>query len=200
MNKKKIWNVERYKQIISTYIGKKTDGIYLIRRTDVYDYLSNETGIAKPGAFESWAKTDSPGPNQASLKMLEEYWGICLTSENENIDKEKKAMSHYNNFVAEHIYNIVKIIKKFIHSENVDDEDAFYEMSHNVEIESFCIPEDIEYLFYDFIEERLEPIIYNKVELFGENPQFEDFMKYIIKVELEFNELLNSQIRPLLVY
>lgn len=197
MNTNRLWNVKKYKQIIEGYLGKKPKDIRLLRRTDVYDYLSTQTGIAKPGAFESWAKKNSPGPNPASLTMLEEYWNTSLTIETNN---KEETMNHYNQFVAEHIYNIIKTIKTFIHSENVDNEDSFYQMSHSVEIESFFIPEEIEFIFHDFIEEKLEPIIYEHTNLFGECPQFEDFMKYVISIELEFNELINSQIRPLLVY
>ena len=193
------WNREKYRNIIDThYLAKKKNGITLLSLRDVYDYLSQETGIASPGAFESWAKRSSPGPNRTSLKLLEKHWGTCLSITKEN-KEEKNTMEHYNQFVKEHIYNIIKIIKNFIHSEEVDDEEAFATMLYHVEIESFCIPGELKKLFNEYIEEKLEPIIDSHTELFGKNPRFEDFMRYVIAAESDFNDLINDQIRPLLV-
>lgn len=191
------WNREKYKNITRQYLGKRKNGIILLRLRDVYDYLSQETGIASPGAFESWAKKSSPGPNLTSLKLLENYWKTCLSNKKGN--KEENTMEYYNQFVSEHIYNIIKIIKNFIRSEEVDNEEAFSTMIYHVEIEAFCIPGELEKLFNEYIEEKLEPIIYSHADLFGENPRFEDFMRYVIAAESDLNDLINEQIRPLLL-
>lgn len=154
-NENLIWNYEKYRQIVKSYRGKKTDdGITLINLSFVYEYLARTTRIATDSAFQSWAKKSSPGPTQSSLMQLEKYWNTCLTIEKENQNKEKKTMSHYNQFVAEHTYNIIKIIKNFIHSEEVDDEDTFLQMTHSIEVESFCIPEELECMFNDYIDEK----------------------------------------------
>ena len=94
---------------------------------------------------------------------------------------------------AEHIYNATKIIKNFLHSSNVT-EDAFYQMVHSVEIEGLFMPEKIEYMFYDYIERSLEPLI------FEENLQSKDFFTCIFDAELELNEMVDKQIKSLFVY
>lgn len=206
------WDVQKYKKIIGRYVGiipEHYNGVRLCRRIDVYDYLSYYTEHNLPpeqfisaSTFQSWARSKSPGPNPASLALLEEHWGpltIETTIESNNTEEDMNTNKHFNPFVSEHIYNIVKIIKSFIYSEEVYDEDAFYEMCHAVEIESLCIPEKFELMFDNFIKEKLEPIIYEYETLFGNDPAFDNLMNYTIDIELDFNQIIHEQIRPLLI-
>lgn len=207
------WDVQKYRKRIGSYLGKipkEYNGVRLRNRTDVYDYLSYYTEHKLPpeqfisaGAFQSWAKSKSPGPNPASLALLEEHWGpltIETTIEKNNTEVDiMNTNKHFNPFVSERIYNIVKFIKAFIHSEEVADEDAFHEMCHAVEIESLCIPERFELMFDAFIEEKLEPVIYEYDTLFGKDPSFDNLMNYFIDIELDFNQIVYEQIRPLLI-
>lgn len=104
-------------------------------------------------------------------------------------------MNYYSNFISEHIYNIIKIIKEFIFSLDIESEDEFLEMSHKVEIEAFCLPDEVGFLIFDFIDNRIKPV----VDKFKEDIEVDDLMDCVINVELEFDDLIAEQIKHKIV-
>ena len=102
-------------------------------------------------------------------------------------------------FLIEKTFDLVKLIKSHITSIDIDDEETFYQLKQQLDILSCAIPESILDKIDPFVDERLQPLALTPTALFGEEPTLEDFLNYVISIEDEFQEIIDSTIRPFIL-
>ena len=107
--------------------------------------------------------------------------------------------SENQQFIIEKTFDLVKLIKSHITSTDVDDEETFYELKQQLDILSCAIPETILDKTNRFVDERLQPLALTPTALFGEQPTLEEFFNYVLFIEDEFQEIINSTIRPFIL-
>lgn len=165
----KKWNVELYRKLIKNAADqKKVDGTAVKNKEAVYMYLCNKLNMSYD-TVKGWIRWNSNGPGDPErLLQLEEIFGTKLTEE----VKENKEMTmeniEYSDFVKEQIMDCYSLMKDYIVSEDVQDENAYCEMRAEMGKKCIAIPSAIYKKIDDFANENLDPIIYDYENTFAE--------------------------------
>lgn len=164
-----MWDVEQYRRIIQK-IAKhgSLNGKCVKNKGDIYVQLSRKLYVSVD-TVKSWARKNSNGPSdEAVVKQLEAIFNTCLTKNNVEEIKEEDNMTTYSDFVKSNIKEAYKLVMDFIKSDDIESEERYCEMRSNLETLKVAIPKEIYVKLINFVDEKLDPIIYDNDNYFAE--------------------------------
>lgn len=135
----------RYKEDIYTKIGERL-------------YLDRET-------VKNWIKKDSKGPTAENLTKLEKLLGVSLmlVEKEEVIENEPEVMmsGNYSEFVKNNIKEAYDILREGCYKNVFLKEEPYLDMVIGLDTLRICIPKEIFELIEKFVEEKIDPMIYD---------------------------------------
>lgn len=165
-----MWDVKKYKGLINTI---KENGRFMgndvTTKEQIYE-LIGKTIYVDAGTAKSWGRPSSNGPGSNDLLIkLEKAFGIDegLLGRKEYKDvKEDKQNIKLTDFNKQAIHNCYMLMKDYIHSDEVENEDCFADMCAEVGKYKIAIPEKIYGAIQKCIDEYLAPIVYEYYDTF----------------------------------
>lgn len=163
-----MWNRELFNKIISELKKKKSiDGNLVNSKEEIYDYLSKKLFVSVD-TVKSWTRPHSRGPRDKKvIKELEELLGMNLLTYIE-IDEMEDRDDSYSDFVKKNIFECYSLMKNYLHSDDIEEEETYCIMRFELEKKRISIPKHIFKKISDFADEYLDPIIYDYDNLFKE--------------------------------
>lgn len=166
----KTWNNNLYSRILT---GIYTQGYFLdetIEKKDtLYRKLAKELDVSYD-SIKGWAREQSNGPsNPKVVERLEELLGAKLTTCKESVvNEERKETKMYSDFVKTNIKKCYDMMMDYLLSDDVDNEEVYCSMRMEIGKMSVCIPDEIYSKITEFVDNNLEPIIYDHDNYFSE--------------------------------
>ena len=158
----------RYKEDIYTKIGERL-------------YLDRET-------VKNWIKKDSKGPTAENLTKLEKLLGVSLVlvEKEEVVENEPEVMmsGNYSEFVKNNIKEAYKFLREVCYKNVFLREEPYIDMAMGLDALRICIPKEIFEKIEKFIEEKIEPMVYDTENFLADT--YDDTMGYF-DVDHEFH-------------
>lgn len=166
-----MWDVKKYKGLINTI---KENGSFMennvTTKEQIYE-LIGKTIHVDAGTAKSWGRPSSNGPGSNDLLIeLEKALGIAegLLGRKEYKEmKEDKQKIKLTDFNKQAIHSCYMLMKDYIHSDKVENEDYFADMCAEVGKYKIAIPEKIYEAIQKCIDEYLAPIVYEYHDTFA---------------------------------
>lgn len=221
-----MWNVKKYKTVLQQIKDfGELNGKSIKYKEDIYNEVGKKLFL-NPETVKSWTRPSSSGPgSETDRKNLEEFLsvpdGTLITNEEQKEGTEMQAiiMTDFNKNAILHCY---KLMKDYLHDDEIEDEECFSQMFAEVEKQKIAIPRDVYQKICQFIDERLAPIVYEREKTFTEcyrddigfynsedvwEVSDEESMKKmcmafivrIFEIEQELDNFAMSELHPLLI-
>lgn len=166
-----MWDVEKYRSVIKAI---KENGTFkesnIKSKEQIYELIGKAVGVEKDTA-KSWTRESSSGPGDNNLvanveKALGITVGLLGRREEKPMKKEKQRFK-LTDFNKNAIQSCYMLMKEYIHSDEVEDEDCFANMCAEVGKYRIAIPEEIYKEIQQCIDEFLAPIVYEYRDTFA---------------------------------
>lgn len=165
------WDVMKYKKVLNQIKEDGSlDGTPINSKEEIYDIIAEKIYVNRETA-KSWTRPTSTGPkDQEMVRDLEKLLGIECdslsfeTKKEETPKMEVKVLSDVNKRA---IFKIYELMKDYLHSDDVDDEDCFSHMWSEVEKHSILVPDELYTKISDFMDNNLAPIIYEREKTYA---------------------------------
>lgn len=163
-----MWNRKLFNKIISELKKKKIiDGRVVKSKEDIYKYLAKKLFVSVD-TVKGWTRLKSRGPRDPQVrKELEVILGVALWMDIEVDEMEDKKTS-YSDFVKKNISECYSLMKDYLHSEDIQEEEVYCIMRFELEKKRISIPKHIFKKISNFADEYLDPIVYDYDNLFKE--------------------------------
>lgn len=166
-----MWNTKLYKVILDTIVKEGTyRGKAIKNKEDLYRKLSTELYVSYD-TVKGWTRQSSKGPGDKDvLNDLEKLLNTTLTTKDkeEVVMEETEMNKSYSNFVKEKIYRCYELMLNYLAEKNFEDEAPYCEMRNEIIKMKVCIPKVIFEKITAFIDENLDPIVYDHDNYFSE--------------------------------
>jgi len=131
-------------------------------KENIYDYLASELAFSRD-TVKGWSRPTSNGPkDEKTVRTLEKLIGVKRyefedRKEIDNIMNDTEtALTDIN---KQAIFTMYKLMKDYLLSDKVEDEDHYSEMWSELETQKLLVPTDLCDKVSDFVNENLEPIV-----------------------------------------
>lgn len=166
-----MWDVQKYKGLINTI--KKSGsfmGSNVTTKEQIYGLIAKTIHVDADTA-KSWTRPSSNGPGSNELLIeLEKALGIAEGSfgrkEYKEVKEDKQEIK-MTDFNKQAIHSCYMLMKDYLHSDEVENEDCFAEMCAEVGKYKIAIPEEIYEAIQKCIDEYLAPIVYEYHDTFA---------------------------------
>lgn len=219
-----MWNRILYAEIIKKIARQGIlDGNKVNTKEDVYKYLSEKLFVSYH-TVKGWTRAASHGPgDKETLKNLEKLFGVSLEIADTKKEKGDTVMGNrYSDFVKRQIMECYTLMKDYLRSENVEDENTYCEMRSEMDKRKIAIPKSVYEKITNFANEHLDPIIYDEkntfASLYTEDIGYYDkkgvfhtrseektiefcgrFLDILLKIEQELDDFAMKELYPILI-
>ena len=172
-----MWKVEKFNTVVQEYITKKKGEGDLLTKKDVYELLNMKYHVGEPDTIRKWGEKNNHGPRAENYRDIEEFFGLnpgeldddfdgYIVRKDEKCEKSKDyiELDAFNKKVLLEVY---WLLKKYLESDRVEEEEFFLETVKEVEKRKIALPEFIFDKIMRFIDMTLAPIIYDSENVFS---------------------------------
>lgn len=173
-----MWDVENYKAAIT---ATKKNGILMDDKVktkeNVYELLAEKIHCSKD-TVKSWSRSSNNGPNDNDMivsleKVLGIPEGLLGRREEKKMEKDDKMKKEeqevrLTDFNKQAIHSCYMLMKDYIHSDEVENEDCFAKMCAEVDKYRIAIPQEIYEEINQCIDAFLAPIVYEYHDTFAQ--------------------------------
>lgn len=180
------------------------NGIYkgeiITCREDMYHILAEKIGCSD-SSLRKWCLTRSTGPNDPTwVNALEKELGVSLRLEEadylllmENIAMTKE---EYSDYAKKNINKGYVLMKEYISSPYVDDEESLVDFWEELSKLRAGIPKLIFIKMKDFCEENFSPLVYKN----SFDNDLETFLRTVLVIEGKLDKFADEVLNPIICH
>lgn len=221
-----MWNVKAYKEALNAvkeegeFNGKKIRTL-----EEIYDELADIVHMGRD-SIKGWGRPSSRGPGEDSVRLkLEKALNVPVGSfvvTDWAEEKKEVSMSRLSDFNKAAIFKCYERMKEYLHDEDVENENCFYQMYAAIEIQRIAMPDTVYEKIRAFMDDVLAPVIYEREKTFSEcyseeigyfneegNWEVKNeecgrkmcmaFLMKILEIEQKLDEFAMKELRPYLI-
>lgn len=193
-----MWNSKLFNETCNKIVKEQGafEGELVSSKEFLYVKIADALNVSNE-LVKKWTQSKSKGPReQDTLKKLEDLLGIELWDYSDC----KIPYVKYSESCKRSIQKCYDILKDYLHSDEVENESNYAQMRLEIDKHKISIPDDIFKQIINFIDEKIEPIIYDYEKVFAslhteEYGYTDDSGVFHVKGEKEFIQILGKRIQ-----
>lgn len=196
--KRKKFNYSALSESIDKHVE---NGIFLGQnvgcREEVQEIIAKRIGCDLH-TVRKWGYNNSNGPKDPTwIEELEKVLDVKLTIEEGEMDMKKELS--YTEHAKENIESLFKLMKDYITSLDVDNEECLCKFWHEFGKYRAGTPLDMFNKLKQFGEENFDPIIYDFQKVCPDG-RFETFIMAIVDIDKKLDAFAEQELNPVIVY